>query len=161
MQGSIALRSRLSGRVAYVVLLVLLGALLGIGASHHETTNAARITTLENEIRCPSCEDASLAQSEAPTARGLRAEVARLVDEGKSDQSIEALIEASFPGTLLVPSGGIGLVAWLLPLCAIVAAGAVLGWFLVRRQALATVRSRADDEAIVEAARRERDELRR
>lgn len=142
-----------TGSAGYVLLgLVLLGVLL-VG-SHRPPANraAARVAALEGEIRCPSCDDLSIADSDSPSATGLRQEVQRLVAQGWSDAAIEARVEDQYPGTLLVPTGGIGVLAVALPLGAIALGGVALFGVLASRRRHR--RSDANDEALVAAARR-------
>lgn len=40
------------------------------------------------ELRCPKCQNQNLAGSDAPIAQDLRQELARLLEEGRSDQEI-------------------------------------------------------------------------
>jgi cytochrome c-type biogenesis protein CcmH/NrfF len=57
-----------------VVLVVAL--LIGSGVfSSAPVTNAERAASIESVIRCPSCEDLSVADSSAPTAVTVRATV--------------------------------------------------------------------------------------
>ncbi len=51
----------------------------------------ARYATLIDELRCPQCQNQNLAASNAPIAGDLRAQVRRLLREGKSDAEIAAL----------------------------------------------------------------------
>lgn len=54
----------------------------------------ARYRALLEELRCPQCQNQNLAASDAPIARDLRAEVLRLLREGRSDpEIIEHLVE--------------------------------------------------------------------
>lgn len=48
----------------------------------------ARYATLIDELRCPQCQNQNLAASNAPIAGDLRAQVRRLLREGKSDAEI-------------------------------------------------------------------------
>jgi cytochrome c-type biogenesis protein CcmH/NrfF len=66
----------------------------------------------------------------------LRNEVAGWVHSGWSDQRIEQAVVARYgPGGLLLPSGtGVEAALYFIPLGAIAAAAAVLGWYFWRRQ---------------------------
>jgi cytochrome c-type biogenesis protein CcmH len=89
-------------------------------------------------IKCPSCIDLSIAQSDAPIAVGLRAEVAAWVHEGLSDARIKELVVARFgEQALLVPSGsGADILLWAVPVVAIGGAGVLLAVYLWRRRRL-------------------------
>jgi len=47
-----------------------------------------RFHSLLNELRCPKCQNQSLADSDAPIAHDLREKVYELLKDGKSDQEI-------------------------------------------------------------------------
>ncbi len=88
-------------------------------------------------VRCPSCEDLSVATSSAPTAAAVRATVRRLVGEGRTDQQVEQYLVARYGSTIVLdpPASGWSLLVWVLPVAgAILAAGATV--VLLRRRRL-------------------------
>ena len=112
---------------------------LGVGSVHSgQTSSAARIAHLDSVIKCPSCIDLSIAQSDAPIAVGLRAEVAAWVHEGLSDTRIEQLVVARFgEQVLLVPSGSSAdVLLWAVPVGVVGLAGVLLAMYLWRRRRL-------------------------
>jgi cytochrome c-type biogenesis protein CcmH len=122
-----------------VIAAVVAVVALGIGSAHPAGPGAAtRIARLDSVIKCPSCVDLSIAQSDAPIAVGLRAEVAAWVHEGLSDARIEQLVVARFgEQALLVPSGsGADLLLWVLPVSVVGTAAVLLGIYLWRRRRL-------------------------
>ena len=117
---------------------------------------------MEGEIKCPSCADLSIAQSDAAAALDLRAEVTRMVDAGASDAAVERRVVAEYGSAALpVRSGsGVDVLVWVVPSLVVAAVALGLGIFLWRR-----LRGPApagglpsgpveEDEALVEAARR-------
>ena len=48
----------------------------------------ARFHDLNNELRCPKCQNQNLADSNSPIASDLRREVHRMIEEGKTDDQI-------------------------------------------------------------------------
>jgi cytochrome c-type biogenesis protein CcmH len=127
----------LSSRLAWALLLAIAIVLLVIGSINPPVSSAAaRISRLDSIVKCPACEDLSIAQSDAPTSVTLRNEVAGWVHSGWSDQRIEQAVVARYgPGGLLLPSGtGVEAALYFIPLGAIAAAAAVLGWYFWRRQ---------------------------
>lgn len=78
---------------------------------------AGRVAHLENLVKCPSCQDLSVAQSTSSSALAVRHEIVTMVAQGKSDTQILTTIEASYgPTVLLSPStSGVGTLLWLLP----------------------------------------------
>ncbi|HEX7459515.1 MAG TPA: cytochrome c-type biogenesis protein CcmH [Acidimicrobiales bacterium] len=144
--------------------VVLVSALLiGSGAfSSSPPTNAQRAAAIESVIKCPSCEDLSVAVSTAPTAVTVRATVRQLVDQGRSDQQIEDYLAARYGSAIVLepPASGWSLLVWALPIAAGLAGLAVLVVVLVRRRrrgsdALdADVRGPRVDPAVLEERRR-------
>lgn len=120
------------------LLLAVLGVALAIGSgvgAGGRQSEAQRAAQLESEIRCPSCEDLSVAQSSASAAVAVRHEIARLVAKGETDQQIEARLVAQYGPTILLrpPASGLTSLVWYLPAAAGAAAFAVLGALFVRR----------------------------
>jgi cytochrome c-type biogenesis protein CcmH/NrfF len=134
-----AVLSVLASRAAWVVVAVVVVVALAVGSVHPQRpSSAARIAYLDSVIKCPSCVDLSIAQSDAPIAVGLRGEVATWVHEGLSDARIEQLVVARFgEEVLLVPSGsGADILLWAVPVTVLGAAVVVLGLYLWRRRRL-------------------------
>ena len=83
----------------------------------------SRITHLETLVKCPSCENISVAVSNSTSAIAIRNEISVSVKSGKTDTQILTSLEARY-GTqiLLSPStSGIGVVLWLGPLLVVLA----------------------------------------
>jgi cytochrome c-type biogenesis protein CcmH len=124
-----------------VVLVVAL--LIGSGVfSSSPPTSAQRATAIESVIRCPSCEDLSVAVSSAPTAVTVRATVRRLIGQGQSDQQIKDYLVARYGSAIVLdpPARGWSAVVWVLPIVAGLAGVGALVVVLVRR------RRRGDDD---------------
>ncbi len=140
---------------AFALLGLVLVALLAFGSVHRPPASAAaRIAALESVIKCPSCADVSIAQSDAPVAGQLRASVTAWVDAGRSNAWIEDAVVARYgPGILLRPRN---LWLFVVPALAIAAALAALGATLWRRRSAAPPSGDAtvlaEDEALVAAA---------
>jgi cytochrome c-type biogenesis protein CcmH len=134
--------SALCSRAAWAVIAVVAAVALAVGSVHPgEPSSAARIAYLDSVIKCPSCVDLSIAQSDAPIALGLRAEVGTWVHEGLSDSRIEQLVVARFgEEVLLVPSGsGADVFLWAVPVAVLAIAVGVLGAYLWSRRRLEDV----------------------
>jgi cytochrome c-type biogenesis protein CcmH len=82
---------------------------------------------LEAEIVCPVCET-TLDQSNAPVAERMKLFIRERIAAGDSEQQIKDALVAEFgPGVLATPSkSGFGLLAWLVPLAALVVGAATL-----------------------------------
>ncbi|NNE72416.1 MAG: hypothetical protein HKN26_02015 [Acidimicrobiales bacterium] len=124
-------------------------------------TNADRAYSLANRYACPVCNGQSVAESDVPIARTIRAEIRKRVDQGQSDEEITAYLVEGFPSIDLNPSAsGLTGLVWILPV--VVFVGAVAGLAVVFRrwqQTPAEHASRADVD-LVEAQRSARHEER-
>jgi cytochrome c-type biogenesis protein CcmH/NrfF len=92
------------------------------------------VAHLESLVKCPSCEDLSVAQSNATTAVAVRHEIVADVAAGKSDNQILTSIEAAYGTSILLspPTSGLGVLLWIVPL-GVVLALIVVGLRLRRR----------------------------
>ena len=118
-------------------VVVVVALLVGSGIFHSSPpTPAQRATAIESVVRCPTCEDLSVAQSSAPTAVAVRSAVSQLIAEGRSDQQIEAYLVARYGSSIVLdpPASGWSLLVWLLPLLGALAATTALVVVLVRRR---------------------------
>jgi cytochrome c-type biogenesis protein CcmH len=118
-----------------VVLAVAL--VIGSGVlSSSPPTAAQRAEAIESAVRCPSCEDLSVAESSAATAVTVRATVTQLIAEGRTDQQIEAYLVDRYGSSIVLdpPARGWSLLVWILPLLGGVTAAAVLAVVLIRRR---------------------------
>lgn len=143
----------------YLVLVPVLGIALFVGAAGRgdgPPTAAARADSLAADVRCPTCEGLSAAESESPASLAIRQEIRRRVDAGQSDTEIRAYLVNSYGKDIILTPEGTGLAAlvWALPVAAVVAAAG--GLFLVfrRRAAVAPRVPTAEDRRLVEQARR-------
>jgi cytochrome c-type biogenesis protein CcmH len=93
------------------------------------TSNATRrVAHLESLVKCPSCQDLSVAQSTSSSALAVRHEIVTMVAKGQSDTQILTAIEAAYgPSVLLSPStSGVGTLLWLLPTAVFVGLGVTM-----------------------------------
>jgi cytochrome c-type biogenesis protein CcmH len=120
------------------LLAALAGALLvGAGVfSSAPPTAAQRAGAIEAGIRCPSCEDLTVRDSDAPTAIAVRAEVAREVAEGRTDDQIRRALVATYGATIVLspPTTGVVALVWGLPVGGAAVAVVVLAVVLARRR---------------------------
>ena len=81
-----------------------------------DATRRAR-TTSRPSCECPECEGLSVADSNAPTSRAIRADIKRRIADGQSDAEIrQAYVDKYGESILLAPqSSGLGLIVWVLP----------------------------------------------
>jgi cytochrome c-type biogenesis protein CcmH len=111
--------------VTRVALLAVLGVLVVVGTATAAPPNAA---DLEAEIVCPVCET-TLDQSNAPIAQKMKTFIRVRIAAGDSEAEIKDALVAEFGPAVLAepPGGGFGLLAWLLPLTALVGGAVVVG----------------------------------
>jgi cytochrome c-type biogenesis protein CcmH len=127
--------TRWTGPLSLLVILFVF-LLLGSGVfSATSATNATRIAHLETIIKCPSCEDATVAQSTASSALAVRHEITQLVRAGQSDQQIENALVSRYGATILLqpPTNGWTVLVWVIPAVAGSGALIALGWYFYRR----------------------------
>ena len=111
-----------------LAVAALLGA-VAVGAATAAPPNAA---DLEAELVCPVCET-TLDQSNAPVALRMKTFIRVRIAAGDTEQEIKDALVAEFGPEVLAepPEGGFGLLAWLLPLAALVG-GAIAVGLLIR-----------------------------
>ena len=120
-----------------------------------QPTNAERSLALAEQFACPVCGGQSVAQSDSSTAKAIRSEIDRRVDQGQTNEQITNFLIGSYNDSIsLKPqaSGVIGLV-WITPVVALVTA--VAGLVVVfRRWHRAEIAEATDaDRVLVERAR--------
>jgi cytochrome c-type biogenesis protein CcmH/NrfF len=110
--------------------LVVVAVALVVGSGVFDTapqTAAQRAAAIEAGVRCPSCTDLSVAQSNATTAIAVRHQIESMVAAGQSTSDIDQTLVSEYGQTiLLVPpdAGGVPVI-WIIP--AVLAAGALAG----------------------------------
>jgi cytochrome c-type biogenesis protein CcmH/NrfF len=126
--------------------LVVVAVSLAVGSGILDASRPSgmqRAAAIEANVRCPSCTDLSVAQSNATTAIAVRHQIERLVAEGRSTDAIDQVLVSEYgPTILLVPpdAGGVPLI-WIIP--AVLGAGALVGVGIVfwrRSRAFAALR---------------------
>ena len=83
----------------------------------------ARIDHLETLVKCPACEDLSVAQSNSTSAIAVRQEITQRVDAGESDNQILTALESVYGTSILLspPTSGLGTLLWVVPILVVVA----------------------------------------
>lgn len=144
----------------WLALAVALAVALFIGASPRARVPSAaqRAQALETQLRCPSCEDVSVADSSAAVAVAIKGIVEHRVAEGQSDAAIEAFLVSRYGEGILLrpPASGATAAVWVVPLVAVVVALVALAGFLWRRRRLEAVTVSDQDHLEVERALAER-----
>ena len=116
---------------------------------------AARAERLDNELACPVCVGESVADSNAPESRAIRTDIVKRIRAGQADSAIrDAYVGIYGEHILLTPSnGGIGIVAWGIPIVALVLGGAGILFAVRRWSTTPRLPATGEDEAVVDRAR--------
>jgi cytochrome c-type biogenesis protein CcmH len=114
-----------------LVVLIALAVVLWPNGSR---SPAARAHELETQLKCPECQGLSVADSQAPTSRAIRADIKRRIKDGESDERIrQAYVDTYGESILLTPrDSGVSLIVWILPIV-VLALGATGIVFALRR----------------------------
>jgi cytochrome c-type biogenesis protein CcmH len=149
------------GRLAFLswvglVLAVAAGLWLGSSRPAAAPTLSQRTEAIAAQIRCPSCEDLTAAESNSQTAVAVRELIRSDLAKGQSQAQIESYLVARYGSDIILrPSGrGLSALVWLVPLVAASAGlgGAVIGLLRWRRRPGGPSQ---EDRLLVEAALRE------
>jgi cytochrome c-type biogenesis protein CcmH len=137
---------------ALLALVVVTGLVIGAVDDDGPRTAAEHAHDLASTLRCPTCRSQSAADSDAPAAKAIRAEIARRLASGESDDEIRAYLVSRYGETiLLTPSrGGVAGLVWVLPVALFIGAVATVV-LVLRRWQRRPVRAPSDDGAVVVA----------
>jgi cytochrome c-type biogenesis protein CcmH len=115
---------------AFVVVVVL-----AIASAPSAPSSVTRIAHLETLVRCPACDDLSVAVSNATSAIAVRHEISADVHRGESDNKILTSLEAAYGPSILLspPTSGLGTLLWVVPVAGLVLIVAI-GLRLARRR---------------------------
>jgi cytochrome c-type biogenesis protein CcmH len=115
-------------KLAAAALVALVLAAPALASERHPT-----LGEMEGEVMCPVCKT-TLDQSDSPIAKRIEQYISARIAAGDTKSEIERKLVAQFgPAILAEPSKhGFNLLAWVLPLVAIVAGAVVLGWLVWR-----------------------------
>jgi cytochrome c-type biogenesis protein CcmH len=106
-------------QVALPLVVVCVALLVGSNAfKSSPPTVAQRAAALESLVRCPSCIDVSVADSDESTAIAVRHEIVGQFHQGRSASQIEQTLVSQYGPTILLEppdSGGFALI-WIIPI---------------------------------------------
>jgi cytochrome c-type biogenesis protein CcmH/NrfF len=121
-------------RVALPFLVLVVALVIGSGVFDSKPpSNGQRAAAIEAVVRCPSCVDVSVANSEESTAIAVRHEIERDVASGQSTGQIEQRLVSEYGSSILLEppdTSGISLI-WVVPIvlgAGTIATVAVLFW---------------------------------
>jgi len=143
-----------------LAVIVVIAVVVLAARSGPSSTPAARAERLNRELACPVCDGEAVGDSNAPESRAIRTDIVRRIRAGESDSAIRAAYVDSYgEKILLTPSNrGIGVVAWGVPIVAIVLGGAGIVVAVRRWSKAPRLVATPDDEDVVDRERlREQD----
>ena len=137
---------------------VAVALLMATGSEGGGASATERAERISGQLRCPTCQGLSGADSPSSTARAIRDDVARRVAEGESDDEVkQAYVDRYGEWILLRPrSSGLGALVWALPTAVLVAAVLGLGVAFQRWRRQPMLTATDADRDLVERARTER-----
>lgn len=143
----------------FLLLVLVVGIALFVGGRSGESgspTPARRTARIASEVRCPTCEGLSAAESETPASVAIRKEIRRRVDAGETDDQVRAFLVGRYGRDILLTPGGTGVagLVWALPVAGLVLGTGVLVLTFRRRRAAPQRTATAEDRVLVEQALR-------
>ncbi len=142
----------------YLVILPVLALALLVGAMSDggPPTAGERTARIAKQVRCPTCESISAAESDASASQAIRQEIRRRVDAGESDAEIRAFLVSRYGKDILLEpeAEGVSGLVWALPVVAVACASVGLALAFRRWRARRPAEASLEDRALVEQARR-------
>ena len=145
-------------RLSWIVLGVVAVVTLAVGATGDRAprTESERVQAIASEVRCPTCQNLSAAESNAKAAQAVREEIRTRVRRGETNSEIRAFLVSRFGQEIILKpeTRGVAGIVWVLPVLGGVAvvAGLVVTFRRWKRESLDDVSDA--DRARVEAALR-------
>jgi cytochrome c-type biogenesis protein CcmH len=129
--------------------IVAIAALVATGRDNRPATIDDRAQQVAAGLRCPVCQNLSVADSPSRLAREMRAEIEEQLRAGRTPDEVRAFFVARYgEWVLLEPTRrGLNLLPWAFPFAAVVVGVGI--WVRVLRR-----RRRADDAAVPDPVRR-------
>ncbi|MGO9872222.1 MAG: cytochrome c-type biogenesis protein CcmH [Acidimicrobiia bacterium] len=147
-------RSLIPWAMLAAVLAVAVVAL--VVRSKPSDSPTARAGRIDNELACPVCTGESVAESNSIESRAIRDDVVKRISEGQPDAEIRDAYVAQYgERILLTPSnGGLDVVAWGLPVFALVIGAFGVASALRRWTRTPRLAATPDDVVVVDRERR-------
>lgn len=115
----------------------LLASVLTLAAWTNATSATDRVHALATELRCPVCQNQTLADSNADLARDLKDKIREQVAQGRSDEEIRQFMVQRYGDFVLYqpPMRADTALLWAGPFALLALGGIALGWRLIRMRA--------------------------
>ena len=144
---------------SWIVMAGVLSVALFIGATEDRAprTENERVNAIAAEVRCPTCESLSAAESDAAAAQAVRDEIRTRLRDGEDESEILAFLASRYGNDILLrpEAGGVAGLVWVLPVAAVLLALGGLAWAMRRsgRDAASSAPSPADRDLVEDALR--------
>ena len=138
---------------AWIAIAVVVAISLGVGTMNSVApkTNADRLLAISESLKCPVCSGESVAQSNVSVSIDIRADIAKRIDQGQTDDQIRQYYADRYGDYILLTpkSTGVTSLVWILPVVALVLAFAGLMVAFQRWKVRADVHATAADRELV------------
>lgn len=134
-------------------LLAVVAVALFIGSSGEGSrTDAERVEAITSDVRCPTCQGLSAAESSAPAARAVRTFVEQQVEAGRSDDEIKGALVARFGKDILLrpEADGVAGLVWALPVVMVLFGAAGLAFAFDRWKRREPLHATDEDRRLVD-----------
>ena len=122
--------------VVLLAVMVALGALASAWAHgrHIARTPQQAVQQVASGLRCPVCQDLSVADSTSSVAQAMRAEIGRRLADGQTPQQVDAYFVSRYGQWILLSPrwAGLNVVVWITPLVAALAGAVIVGKLVLR-----------------------------
>ena len=145
------------------LLLTLFTALFLFGGAAHAQAiepmpfanhaQELRFQQLTRQLRCPMCQNETLADSNAPIARDLRNQIFKLMQQGQTDQQIKDYLVARYSNYVLYdpPLKPYTWLLWFGPLGILLGGGGVV-WVAIKKRQHNAAAKITDESALTDNA---------
>jgi cytochrome c-type biogenesis protein CcmH len=141
---------------AGVAAVIAAALAVGVRPDGDSGSSIARVDQIAAGLRCPVCQGLSVQDSDSPTARDIRDDIRRRIEDGETTAEVrQAYVDRYGEWILLRPgTSGFDAIVWAVPAAAMAAGAVALAgvfWRWRRRDATRTPTDR--DRRLVAAAR--------
>jgi cytochrome c-type biogenesis protein CcmH len=117
-------RSLLQRWVPLLAVVALVAALVIGARPGAERTPAQRSASIASNVKCPTCQGLSVAQSSTGISATIRQEIDRQIALGRSDDEVVAFLRDRFGDEIIInpPARGVGALVWAAPIAFLIMA---------------------------------------
>jgi len=141
---------------AGVAAVIAAALTIGLRPDGDSGSPAARADRIASGLRCPVCQGLSVKDSDSPTARDIRDDIRRRIDDGETAEEIrQAYVDRYGQWILLRPgTSGFDAVVWAVPAAALAAGAVALAGLFWRWRRRGNTRAPTEEERRLVAAAR-------